>query len=337
LGIFDVFPLATTAQTISKPLLNSGSMQSSTRAVVVMGIMFCVAQVGALLMVDSVLGEEYQAFEDPNDPMIPIYYLAAIIGFTFLILYIIKKKRESLVRIIFLGAVAYTMFLVLLLTLTELTSDFDGGATAFFGAIALTGVLTYLLAKKPEWYVVDATGLLVAIGVIGILGISLQILPVMVLLIALAVYDAISVYGTKHMVALADGVTQMKLPILLVIPKKLGYSYLKQRPLREELDAKRERDAMFMGLGDVIIPGVLISSAFYCLSDETVSGLPGNLLVALGAMAGALLGFAILMRFVLRGNPQAGLPLLNGGTMAGYAVAYLLVFGDASFGMTISW
>lgn len=300
-----------------------------------MGILFCIAQFGAMLMVGTVLGEEYQAFEDPNDPLIPVYYLVAIILFTLLVLYIIKKKRESLVKIIFLGAVAYTMFLVLWLVLAELTAGFDGGALALFASIGLTGVLTYLLVKKPEWYVVDATGLLVAIGVIGILGISLQILPVMVLLIALAVYDAVSVYGTKHMVALADGVTQMRLPILLVIPKKLSYSYLKQRPLREEIKEKGEREAMFMGLGDVIIPGVLVASAFYCLGNEKVAGVPGNLLVAIGAMIGALIGFAILMRFVLRGNPQAGLPLLNGGVIAGYVVAYLLVFGDASLGMTI--
>ena len=302
-----------------------------------MALLFLAAQLGAMLMVSTVLGEEYQAFEDPNDPMIPMYYIAAIIVFTLAVLYIIKKKRESLVRIVFLGAVAYTMFLVLWLVLAELSAGFDGGTLSFFAAVALTGVLTYYLVKKPEWYVVDATGLLVAIGVIGILGISLQILPVMILLIALAVYDAISVYGTKHMVALADGVTQMKLPILLVIPKKLSYSYLEQKSLREEIKEKKERDAMFMGLGDVIIPGVLIASAFYCLADDRVAGVPGNLLVAVGAMIGALVGFGLLMRYVLKGNPQAGLPLLNGGVIAGYVVAYLLVFGDASLGMTIPW
>jgi presenilin-like A22 family membrane protease len=312
-------------------------MRSSTKAVIVMGLLFLVAQVGALLMVSTVLGEEYQAFEDPNDPMIPIYYIAAIVLFTLLVLYIIRKKRESLVKVIFLGAVAYTMFLVTWLVLAEIAPEAADGWLAFFGALVITGVLTYSLVKKPEWYVVDATGMLVAIGVIGILGISLKILPVMVLLIALAVYDAISVYGTKHMVALADGVTQMRLPILLVIPKRLDYSYLKQRPLREEMEEKKEREAMFMGLGDVIIPGVLISSAFYCLGDDAVAGVPGNLLVALGAIVGALAGFAILMRFVLKGNPQAGLPLLNGGVIAGYAVAYLLVFGDASLGIEIPW
>jgi presenilin-like A22 family membrane protease len=94
---------------------------------------------------------------------------------------------------------------------------------------------------------------------------------------------------------------------------------------------------MFMGLGDVIIPGILVASAFYNLSDEAVMGLPGNLLVALGAIVGGLVGFSLLMRFVLKGNPQAGLPLLNGGTVAGYVIAYLAVFQDLSLGISLQW
>jgi presenilin-like A22 family membrane protease len=139
------------------------------------------------------------------------------------------------------------------------------------------------------------------------------------------------------MVALADGVTQMKLPILLVIPKRRGYSYLDQKPLRQQLDEGGEREAMFMGLGDVIIPGILVSSAFYYLSAEAVMGVAGNLLVAMGALAGGVAGFALLMRFVLKGNPQAGLPLLNGGTILGYVIAYLLVFQDIGLGIPRLW
>jgi presenilin-like A22 family membrane protease len=308
-------------------------MDASLKAVAVMAAIFALSQLGALAMVSAALGEEYQAFEDPNDPMIPVYYVIAIVLFTFIVLYIIKKKRENVVKYIFIGAVGFTIFYVILI----IALVFDTGALALAASAALAAVLIYLLLKKPEWYVVDATGVLVAVGVIGILGISLNILPVVMLLVVLAVYDAISVYGTKHMVALADGVTQMKLPILLVIPKKKGYSYLSQKPLRQQLDDGDEREAMFMGLGDVIIPGILAASAFYYLSDEAVAGLPGNLLVALGAIVGGLVGFALLMRFVLRGNPQAGLPLLNGGTVAGYAVAYLLVFQDLSFGISVPW
>ncbi|MDH3365027.1 MAG: presenilin family intramembrane aspartyl protease [Thermoplasmata archaeon] len=308
-------------------------MQQSTKAVIMMAALFTVAQIGALVMVASVLGEEYQAFEDPNDPLIPVYYLIAILFFTLLVLYIIKKGKENIVRMIFLGAVAYTMFIVLWAT----TSSLGLGVASLLLSLLATAALTYMLVKKPEWHVIDVTGTIVAIGVIGILGISLQILPVLVLLVALAVYDAVSVYGTKHMVALADGVTQMKLPILLVVPKKLSYSYLDQKPLRKQIEEGGEREAMFMGLGDVIIPGVLISSAFYCLAQDEILGIGGNLLVSLGTLVGALVGFSILMTFVLKGNPQAGLPLLNGGAIAGYFISYLLVFGDLSMGIVAPW
>lgn len=308
-------------------------MDSTLRAVLAMALVFVAAQLGALWMVDSILGAEYQAFEDPNDPLIPIYYITAMILFTFAILYIVKKKREDVVRLIFLGAVAFTIWYVILAILITV----DTGLIALGVSVGGTAVLMYYLVKKPEWYVIDVTGVLMGIGVIGILGISLQILPVLILLIVLAVYDAISVYGTKHMVALADGVTKMRLPILLVIPKRKGYSYLEQKPLKQQLDDGEEREAMFMGLGDVIIPGVLVASAFYFLGTEEVLGVGGNLLVALGTMVGALAGFLVLMTFVLRGNPQAGLPLLNGGAIGGYVIAYLAVFQDLSLGITMPW
>jgi len=308
-------------------------MDASVRSVIVMALIFVVAQLGALFMVSSVLSEEDAAFENPNDPLIPIIYVLAMIFFTFLVLYIIKKKREQIVRVLFIGAIAFTIFYVLLVIMMMV----DTGLIALAVSISVAVVITYFLVKYPEWYVIDAAGILVAIGVIGIFGISLQILPVMILLIVLAVYDAISVYGTKHMVALADGVTQMRLPILLVIPKKRGYSYLEAKPLKEQLEEGGEREAMFMGLGDVIIPGVLVASAFNFLPSEAVGGIAGNLLVAMGALIGSVVGFAALMTFVLKGNPQAGLPLLNGGTIAGYAIAYLVVFGDLSFGMSLPW
>src|SRR5512137_4816 len=217
-------------------------MDASTRSVVVMALVFVLAQLGAIVMISSVLGEEYAAFENPNDPLIPIIYILVMVLFTFVVLHIIKKHRENIVRMVFLGAVAFTIFYVILVTMFLV----DTGIIALIVSIAITAFITYYLIKKPEWYVIDAAGLLVAIGVIGIFGISLKILPVMVLLIILAVYDAISVYGTKHMVALADGVTQMKLPILLVVPKHTGYSYLEQKPLKQQIDEGEEREAMFM-------------------------------------------------------------------------------------------
>jgi len=308
-------------------------MDASVRSVLVMAIIFALAQLGAIFMIASILESQQPAFENPNDPLIPIYYIIAMVAFTFVVLYIIKKKRDDIVRVVFLGAVGFTIFYVIL----SVMMYFDPGLISLLASVAVTAIITYYLIKRPEWYIVDAAGVLVSIGVVGIFGISLTILPVLILLIILAAYDAISVYGTKHMVALADGVTKMKLPILLVIPKKWGYSYLTQKPLMQQLEEGEEREAMFMGLGDIIIPGVLIASAFNFLPTGTLGGIDSSLLVALGTLVGSLAGFALLMRYVLKGNPQAGLPLLNGGAIAGYIISYLFVYGDGSLGITLPW
>src|SRR5436309_2024352 len=154
------------------------------------------------------------------------------------------------------------------------------------------------------------------------------------LLIALAIYDAWAVYRTKHMITLADELTSQRLPILLVIPKKAGYSFREQKSLRAQVAAGEEREAMFIGLGDLIIPGIMSVSAFTFLTapGRSFAGLAPNAFVALGTVLGSLVGFFFLMRFVLKGNPQAGLPLLNGGALLGFLLTNLLAFGYLNLG-----
>jgi presenilin-like A22 family membrane protease len=96
-------------------------------------------------------------------------------------------------------------------------------------------------------------------------------------------------------------------------------------------------DALFMGLGDVIFPGMLVISALTFLPDgDGFFGLSAPMFVALGTLLGGLVGYFTLMSYVAMGKPQAGLPLLNGGSILGYLVAGLLSVGGAalSFGIT---
>ena len=138
------------------------------------------------------------------------------------------------------------------------------------------------------------------------------------------------------MVSLAEVVSDMKLPILMVMPDSAGYDYPTAPTLAEQrTQPVEERGALFMGLGDVVIPGTLVVSSYVWLpTSPVVLGVGANLWVAVGALVGSLVGYAVLMRLVLRGNPQAGLPFLNGGAMIGYAVAYLLLFHSVTLGLT---
>ena len=44
-------------------------------------------------------------------------------------------------------------------------------------------------------------------------------------------------------------------------------------------------------------------------------------------MIGGLVGYAALMTQVARGKPQAGLPLLNGGSILGYLISGIIALG----------
>src|SRR5207244_3683450 len=50
-----------------------------------------------------------QAFQDPNDVGNSLWYIALILAFTFLILYIARKGAKWLIRLIILGTVALTI------------------------------------------------------------------------------------------------------------------------------------------------------------------------------------------------------------------------------------
>jgi presenilin-like A22 family membrane protease len=89
--------------------------------------------------------------------------------------------------------------------------------------------------------------------------------------------------------------------------------------LKEQLDKGEERDAFFMGVGDVVIPGVLVVSSYINLHD--------GLYIASGVIIGVIIGFLLLMMYVTRGKPQAGLPYLCGGGIAGYIVSNILLYG----------
>jgi len=257
-------------------------------------------------------------FEDTSNPVNIIYIFAIIIVMTVLILLIARFWKKQVIQIIILGAIGYTAFFIFASVLSLLLQS---DVLIIMVSIALAVALVVALYKYPEWYVIDLCGVIIGAGAIAIFGISLSILLVIILLAVLAVYDAISVYKTKHMIDLADTVMDLKLPVLLVVPKIWRYSLIKEtKSLKEKLRENEERDAFFMGLGDIVMPGILVVAAY--------QNIPNGLPVALSVLAGTLIGFIVLMTFVLKGKPQAGLPLLCSGAILGYLVSSYALFGS---------
>jgi len=303
-----------------------------------MGLLFIATQLLALILALPFKSTGAQAFEDPDNPTNPLIYIALLLLFTGIILLIIKFRGDRPIRVIFLGAMGFIIFYILYLLIYVLCPyavvlGYFYYDVPLFTSIILACAITYAMIKYPEWYVIDTVGMLVGGGAAALLGISFGILPAFILLAALAVYDAISVYKTKHMLSLADSAIGLKLPILLVVPKVRGYSFRKQEKLGLREDERRERDALFMGLGDVIIPGILVVSSYIYLPSAGLWNVPASVLVSLCTLLGAFLGYMAVINIALKGRPQPGLPLLNSGAILGYLIAYLLFYGNISFGI----
>lgn len=350
--------------------------------------MFVLVQLGALALVEPFQQEGHQVVEDTEDPSWSIYYLLAILVITALMLVALKHGGDQVLRLLIIFAGVYISFFVFEVLFPPLVAFDAGGITFNLLSWMAAGALGAALYFYPEWYVIDTAGVLMGIGAAGLFGVNLSIFPVIVLLIGLAVYDAISVYGTEHMLTLASGAMKMRVPVVLVIPLTLSYSFLNDdelpdpanehgedetvaadesaaeatesldtedleamgpdgirelapeqlRTLDQDVlktlddehtdairDALPQRDALFIGLGDAVIPTVLVASAAFFVDATTYSflGITANL-PALTAMAGTIVGLVILLWMVSKGRAHAGLPLLNGGAITGYLVGALL-------------
>jgi presenilin-like A22 family membrane protease len=321
-------------------------MHQRTRAIAAGGatvVIFLLVQAGAVALAGPFESAGYRAVENPSNPTNSIAYVGAILVATAAMLAVIKFDLDWLLRgfvILSSGLISLYVFSVLAPPLSIVV----GGVAINPLAIGPAIVLALALLLYPEWYVIDAAGVVMGAGAAGIFGISFGLLPAIVLLTILAVYDAISVYGTEHMLALADGVLDLKLPVVLVIPLTLSYSFLDDAPAtdggdeRESVEADGgdtdeasadrpdadDRDVFFVGLGDAVMPAVLVASAaVFSPAEPLVAGFALSL-PALTAMVGTVCGLVVLLWLVMKGRAHAGLPLLNGGAIGGYLVGALL-------------
>src|SRR5665647_569969 len=284
----------------------------------VMPLLLLAVEIGSILISLPVQAAGITAFEDPTSIANPFIFIAILLVFTGFLLLLIKYDLKKVIAAI----IGLSIFLTFGYIFAALVPVVLGNTDLAMIAVLILSVLaTSLLYIYPEWYVIDSLGILIGAGVASIFGVSLDILPVVLLLILLAVYDAISVYKTKHMITLAEGVIDLKTPILFVVPKRRDYSFI--RDGIGKLDDGGERAAFIIGMGDLIMPSILVVSANVFLKGWRFGGIIN--LPALGAIIGSLAGLSVLLYFVSSGKPQAGLPPLNGGTILGFLAGWSLM------------
>jgi presenilin-like A22 family membrane protease len=346
-------------------------------------LIFLLVQLGALALVPTFYDQGYQTVEDPTDPTNSLLYIGAILVATVVMLAAFKYNLDQLIRGLIVFTSGLLSWYVFGAVIPPALGGVIGAGPANLLSVALAGSVSVALLLYPEWYVIDSAGVLMGAGAAGLFGISFGLLPAIVLLTVLAVYDAISVYGTEHMLELAEGVMDLKIPVVLVVPLTLSYSLLQedfsQTPVGDEEDAsgggdtgatesgeatpeadggesvaderddpavnvggdgefelgegrvdpdetdEPDRDAFFIGLGDAVMPTVMVASAaFFSPAEPLGTGFLSVVnLPALLSMVGTFVGLLILLRMVFAGRAHAGLPLLNGGAIGGYLLGSL--------------
>ncbi|MFQ3344460.1 MAG: presenilin family intramembrane aspartyl protease PSH [Candidatus Poseidoniales archaeon] len=308
--------------------------------------------------------EEVRAFgeEGTTELKFIFFELFMIFLFTVIIIWLARKGLNYLIKGFIMLALGISLFYtiwpiaLILRWIVMISTEFDISPTLLnmFAILSTIGLMT-LLHKFPEWYVVNGVGVLVGAGVITLLGVAFTPILIIIFMIIAAFYDHWAVNKSKHMLELADTMIDLKLPVLLVAPKERGYSFRKENEKIMQDDnitlkdnshnktEKKSRDALFMGLGDVIFPGILVISSvtflpeigpvvFDMWGEPTIPIHLGPMLVGLGTLFGGLCGYLALMTQVARGKPQAGLPLLNGGSILGY-----IIFGTIAIGFDQLW
>ncbi len=177
--------------------------------------------------------------DNPNDLINVVFIVGYMICFTIFLL-VFKKifKRTKLLEIleviVFFSSLSVVFFIIL--------PEFGAYCLAIYLLIIKAILSKY--SNISRWY----NNFILALSLAGagaILGLSLGIIPVMVLITILAIYDLIAVFYTKHMLSLANLFIEKKVSFIFEIPTK-------KRLFR-------------LGGGDIAIPLLVSSSLFNIL------------------------------------------------------------------------
>ncbi|OGD58201.1 hypothetical protein A3K78_01140 [Candidatus Bathyarchaeota archaeon RBG_13_52_12] len=276
-----------------------------------MGLLFILTDGLAILLSKPFSDLELYAFAEPSDPLNIMYFFLMMFVGTALILTLGRLFGGRLVKWVLAGVTWSSLFS----TFYTFSFFVVGDPLATWMSILGSVLFVTALIKWPRWYLIDTTALLLGTAAMALIGISIRPPFMAILLIGLAVYDAIAVYGTGHMISLAEIVINSGLPLVLIIPKVRDYSQAeKVIILKKPPQGAENRKAVYMGLGDIVLPGCLAISVYDSLG---IVALP----IVCAIIIGTLIGFSVLSFFVAKGRPQAGLPYLCGGAILGYLIS----------------
>jgi presenilin-like A22 family membrane protease len=190
---------------------------------------YLLVQVLALLVAQRFWNEDVVILESGDQPSTSFLLFGLVLLATAVVLILIKYKLSFLLYY-------FTEYVGLFVICFIMASAF----IHYYVAAAAAGaavVLRYRVTKFKKISVV-----ILAVGIAALLGVSLDIVPVIAFLVLLSVYDVFAVRKTKHMQVIAEDVYER------------GGSQIFTFDTKEE--------TFVLGSADIILPSILVVSAF---------------------------------------------------------------------------
>ena len=245
-----------------------------------------------------------------------LFFFMAVLVVTIIILVAIKLK----IAWVYTGFMAFACFTILTLAISTITTRITGVSNneivAVAGLIAILCVVAAFIKKNIR--VGNIMGLIIVAWVSAAMGLSFTPWVAWGLILLFALYDAIAVYVTKHMVTMAGGILSTGVPVgVMIFGTKPG--------AKISLDInqpRQERKWLLLGWGDLAIPAMFVVSA----NSFLVARIGGISIISIGSIFGAIGGY-FLLGWVAEKWPlkaHAGLPPLVLGISVGAFLSLLV-------------
>jgi len=264
--------------TAKQRLISKKESWLNPRVFILLAIIFVLVQTLGLFVAQQLFfqGQQQTFFSsDMNDLANAAYLFGYIIVMTIILLVLLRMRKTRKV-----------------IWLVEAMAIFATSVIVFSAFLPTNDNLVLLLAiiilairywKHKNIWIRNITSVLAIAGAGSIIGISLGLIPVLAFIIALALYDIVAVFYTKHMISIANAAKENNFAFMVALPT--------------------EKHTFELGNGDLVIPLVVASSIL------TTSAFHNPGLIAGAVLAASFIGLIISIYMVSKKRiPMPALP-----------------------------
>ena len=280
-------------------------MKHNLKITIILVLLFLAAQLIGLIVINHYISNDLPLNIEKPEMEESTSFVSIIIGIliaTILAFILIRFKAMKLWKIWFFISVVFCLII---------------SFGAFFIdilALALAVIFAFFKIFKPNVYVHNFTELFIYGGLAAIFIPILNLISVSILIIAIAIYDAIAVWKTKHMIKLAKFQAKSKMFAGLLIKYK-SKNIDKQVMNKNNIKIKEEPQNAILGGGDIGIP-LLFSGVIL----KTFGMLPALISIIVSTIV-----IASLFLFAEKKKLYTAIPFLAVGCLISYILIILFI------------